>query len=50
MELNNQFYASAILAWKKYRLVSTSRSFSAGVKVLAKSDIPDQPLASLAYW
>jgi len=49
MELNRQFYASAVLTRKKYLLVSTSRSFSFGVKALAKSEIPDQPLASLAY-
>jgi hypothetical protein len=32
MELNRQFYASAILTWKKYLLVYTSRNFSVGVK------------------
>jgi hypothetical protein len=32
MELDRQFYASAVLTWKKYRLASTSRSFSAGVE------------------
>ena len=49
MEINRQFYASAVLTWKKYLIVSTSRSFSVGVKALAKSEIPDQTLASLAF-
>jgi hypothetical protein len=46
MEVSRQCYASAVLASKKYPLVSTSRSSSAGLNALAKSGIPDQLLAS----